>query len=99
MRRGTTPQINITLDFEISLIETAIITFKQKNEVVLEKEMTDCQCSQNVMSVTLTQEETLQFTTDAPLTMQAKFKLTAGDVVATDIYKFNVEEIYNEEVI
>lgn len=99
MRRGTTPIIRIEFDFETSTIEEAIVTFKQKNEVILEKKLENCTCEEKALKLQLTQEETLSFKIGTPLLMQVKAKLTAGDVIATDPYSFIVEEVYNEEVI
>lgn len=59
MIRGTTPTLNFTLPFDCSTITVCSIAFAQDEVIVLEKTLTDCQMNGRVLSVELTEEETL----------------------------------------
>lgn len=62
MMRGTTPTLTFTLPFPASDITEAWITFAQNEMVKLDKPLSECSCTENKISVTLTQAETLALT-------------------------------------
>lgn len=58
--RGTTPTIEFTFsEVDPAEIDTAIFTIKQHNEIMIERDLTTAVVGSNVISWTLTQEETL----------------------------------------
>ena len=60
MIRGTTPTLEFTLPFDTSLIAEIYVTMTQNGKTVLEKTLSDCNCSGTSVSLTLTQEDTLK---------------------------------------
>lgn len=59
MIRGTTPTLEFTLPFDASLIAEMYVTIAQGEKTVLEKTLSDCNCSGTSVSLTLTQEDKL----------------------------------------
>lgn len=57
MIRGTTPTLEFTLPFDTSLIAEMYVTIAQGEKTVLEKTLSDCNCSGTSVSLTLTQED------------------------------------------
>lgn len=61
MRQGTTPTIQITVNnIDLADMEHIYVVFEQ-NGYLLKKSMPDLKIENNVISVLLTQEETLSF--------------------------------------
>lgn len=98
MIRGTTPTISYTLAFDTSLIEAAYITIRSK-DVEVEKSIKDCVLSENTISATLTQEETLKLPPSQIATVQLRVRTKAGDASATPKLQIKVEDILKEGVI
>ena len=109
MRRGTTPTVTMTVKntdgSPCDLTDADLyITFKEKsvNGVEITKRETDADVeidgNASVVSVYLTQEETLSFTTGRTVRAQIRSK-KAGIAEATDIDSFQAEEILYEGVI
>lgn len=98
MYRGTTPTFELELDFDASELECLFATFKQQNEVVLEKRINDCECSGNKVSFTLSQEETLQFKCGQAL-LQIRAKLKDGTTIADDPVGITIKDVFKEGAI
>jgi len=105
MRRGTTPTIKITIKdksgkpFNVDGLADGRVTFEQFNRTVIEKKLSDCVLSDNTVSVTLTQKETLQLDASSDIKVQCKFSDSFGVVVATNIKQLHCHDILNEEVL
>lgn len=58
--KGTTPTIKVEFKVvSVSEINTAILTFKQNNSIIIEKDLAAAEVGQDSISWTLSQEETL----------------------------------------
>lgn len=99
MIRGTTPTHIFTIQQDLSLFKDVIITYFQDDKAVIEKRLSDCVVQDNSLSLTLSQEETLEFKDDCIVLIQIKGLTTEGKVLATKIQKIPVERILNEEVM
>lgn len=99
MYRGSTPTVEITLDFDTALIEAIYITFRQCGEDLFEKTIDDCELDGNTVSFKLTQEETLGFNAKNCVYAQARIKLNDGTAMVEDIGGFVVNDIYKDGVI
>lgn len=98
MRRGTTPTIVFHLPFDVSTIHYCEVYFSQNDELIVEKKMSDCLLSGNMLSVTLTQADTLAFSSDdnGRVEMQLRFVFTDGSVDATTIVKEKAKKILKD---
>jgi hypothetical protein len=89
MIQGTTPTHKFTLPFEFTDdcdIETFRIAYEQNGKVVLTKEHQDENVtteSCGIITVKLTQEETLMFDENCPVRIQLHLKMTNGDALAS----------------
>ena len=92
MRRGTTPTLTFTTEYAAADIAACYVTFEQRGAVVLEKAMGDSgiTVSDNLITVNLTQEETLAMTTVDTCKAQIRIVLTNGNAVASNIVQFCV---------
>ncbi len=100
MIRGTTP----THTFEVPQIDTSYIkelriTYVQSCNTVLEKDESDVTMGDHLIKLTLTQEETLRFNDKLYVGVQLKVLMDDGSVLASQIMRFNVGKILNEEVL
>ena len=94
MRRGTTPKLTFTTDFDWTGYTVQLTLEENDTELVLEGDRLSV--DKGTVGVTLTQEETLMFTKK----VQAQIKAKLGSVVvATDISSIPVLPILNEEVM
>ena len=99
MIRGTTPTLEFFLPFDTGVLAEAYITFAQGGEVVLEKTLNDCEAVKNVLSIKLTQAETLALKAGSFTEIQIKAKTTDGDVIASNIMRESTERILKEDEI
>lgn len=95
MVRGTTPTLNFTLPFEVSTITVCSIAFAQDENVVLEKTLTDCQAYENVLSVELTEAETLLFDSQKVLEIQVRCACGAAKM-ASQVIRVDVGRILKD---
>lgn len=84
MRRGTTPTLTFTLPINSSSIECLYITFCQKNEIIIEKNINDCELSDDILKVTLSQKDTLAFKVGA-IDIQIRLKTIDGSAMASNV--------------
>ena len=99
MIRGTTPTMVFSLPFNTGVISVAHITFMQRGKVVLDKELHECKCNENEVEITLTQEETLLFSSGYFIEAQVRARNNAGEALASDIIKIPAERILKDGVI
>ena len=99
--RGTTPTLEFKLPFDTSLIAEMYITITQNGVTVLEKNLSDCNCSGTLVLLTLTQEDTLRLKQQPQSNneMQIRVRTTAGEALASDIMSVYVGKILKEGVI
>ena len=72
MYRGTTPTFTFTLPIECETITKLSVAFKQGGKLLFERGLPDVTMSGNVLSCTLTEEETLQLRGDTELQIQLR---------------------------
>lgn len=99
MIRGTTPTHTFTLPFETELIKELRISYKQCDEVIVEKNESDCTLTGKEITVKLTQEDTLKFNHERIVRIQLKALLLDGNVLASDIIRRGIGEVLNDEVL
>lgn len=98
MRRGTTPTLTFTTPYAAALVESGYISFAQRGADVLDIPLTDpaVTIEDQSISVTLTQEQTLMFTTADTVKMQIRAILASEKAVASTIVTDNVCPILKE---
>lgn len=103
MRRGTTPTLILEMPDEISVsdLSEAILTIEQNKREIITKFLSDMtlDVDGNAMTISLTQEETLELQDSRLAEIQLKIKTVDGMVTASDVIRIAVKEILNEEVI
>ena len=98
MRQGTTPTLLITVNnIDLADMERIYVVFEQ-NGNLLKKSMTDLKVENNVISVFLTQEETLSFKS-GNCNIQLRMITYDGIAMASPIKTVNVYSVLNKEVI
>jgi len=100
MIRGTTPINAFTLPFEADgNVKDLRITYKQDDNVILEKSLADCTFDGADIILNLSQEETLLFNDEKIIKIQVKIKCADENILVSDpIYRF-CNEIFNEEIL
>lgn len=97
MIRGTTPTMHFELPFEATDIDEGYITISQRGLPNLDIPISRCTTDGNVLTLSLTQEETLRFR-PAPAELQLRVK-TDENVLASEIITFDIGAILKEGVI
>lgn len=100
MFRGTTPTLNFKFKYNLEELNiTAFyLTFKQNEEIKLEKSIDELEISGDTVTINLTQEETLSLDSNNVVYIQARIKVD-GKAYATNIIKTSLESILKEGVI
>lgn len=99
MIRGTTPTLEFTLPFEVSNLSTAYITLAQNGRIVVEKCMDECKCGKDILSVQLTQEETLKLDCNYKVDIQIRAKTVMDEALASNIITVSARKILKDGVI
>ena len=98
MRQGTTPTIQITInDIDLNEMQNIYVVFEQ-NGYILKKESSDLDIEGNVISVLLSQEETLNFK-EGTCNIQLRMITKGGVAIASPIKTTKVYRVLNKEVI
>ena len=96
MYRGTTPTITFRLPLQTSAITALSLTLRQKG-VVIEKELKDVTLGENIVSVTLTEAETLKLQASADSKLEMQLRVGVGDArMASQIFCLPVERILRD---
>ncbi len=98
MRQGTTPTIQITInEIDLNEMQNIYVVFEQ-NGYILKKESSDLDIEGNVISVLLSQEETLNFK-EGTCNIQLRMITKGGVAIASPIKTTKVYRVLNKEVI
>lgn len=98
MRQGTTPTIQITInDIDLNEMQNIYVVFEQ-NGYILKKELSDLDVEGNIISVLLSQEETLNFK-EGTCSIQLRMITKGGVAIASPIKTTKVYRVLNKEVI
>lgn len=98
MRQGTTPTIQITInDIDLNEMQNIYVVFEQ-NGYIFKKESSDLDIEGNVISVLLSQEETLNFK-EGTCNIQLRMITKGGVAIASPIKTTKVYRVLNKEVI
>lgn len=99
MVRGTTPTLQFEFPFELTNIAELWVTLKQDNNIVLDKELADCECDGAILTLRLTQQETLKLNAFMPVAIQIRMRTNDGNAVASNIIITSVGQILKDGVI
>lgn len=97
--QGTTPTHTFTLPIDTSELKTIRVIYKQDGLDLLVKTGADLKTDGNVVSVTLTQEETLGFDSNRPVYIQLRALTLSGDALKSRTYTRSVDQCLEKEVI
>jgi hypothetical protein len=97
--QGSTPVHEITLPIHTNYLKTAIVTYKQDGQTVLEKKTPDVEFNEYDLVIHLTQEETLSLVEDKITEIQVKIKTLDGEVVPSDVIYAYTRECFNKEIL
>lgn len=97
--RGTTPTIFYTFPIETSGIEKIRVYFLQGNETLITKTEDECLINGNVVSVTLTEQETYSLSVKKRLETKIRFLLDSGKVCGTKPVFIDVEDTGGSEEV
>lgn len=99
LAKGTTPTHTFTLPFNTGIIKTVKVIYAQKNAVLFEKEGDACNCSDNTVTVKLTQEETLKFDCRHSVQIQMRILTDDDEALTSEIKYIKVGECLDGEVL
>lgn len=94
MIRGTTPVVTLRLPMEITF-DVLFVTFKQGNEMVLEKSKSEVQIEGAAIIIPLSQQETLRLHSNYDVRVQLRGKV--GEIAyASKIVRFSVSDLLKD---
>lgn len=99
--RGTTPKFIFTLPNSITIddILNVELVFTQNDEIIIAKKLGDFTTSNNQLTITLTQEDTLKLKGNSSLYYQIKVLLNDESVITSDIITNMVYNSLSESVL
>lgn len=97
--RGTTPLLVFRLPFNIDEFSEVWVTLGQNNEVVVNKTLNQCEYSENILSIHLTQEDTLQLDSRNNTSVQIRARTHEGESLASNIITVRTNDILKDGVI
>lgn len=102
MIRGTTPELNFTVPFDPTVAEKIWITFSQNDEEVFTIEKNDCTFGENLITCSLSQNQTLSLSPNSTLQIQMRVSFADGKedaAMASNIVTTTVQRILKDGVI
>lgn len=99
MIRGTTPTHIFRIPFDTGQLKEIRISYAQDDKVLVEKTTSDCSLSDDKITATLSQEDTLKFSHRKAVEVQLKVLTTDGCVLANNVIRVSAEEVLNDEVL
>lgn len=95
MYRGTTPTNVFRTDVDLENASVLFVSYKQNGKVVLEKSLDDVSIKKTLVTVNLTQKETLLFQ-DGIVTIQIRAKFPDNTAIASNLIRTTAEEIVKD---
>lgn len=99
MKRGTTPTHIFKTKVDLTQASEMFITYKQNSEIKVEKSIGDITIEEEQLTTTLTQAETLTFSTLGSVEIQVRVKFPDGKALASNIIKRPAGAILKEGII
>lgn len=99
MIKGTTPTHTFNIPFDTDMVDEVKIVYAQDDQVILEKDTTDCALDAQTISVTLTQEDTFLFNHKKAVEIQLRILTLGGDALASIPEKIGVSKCLDAEVL
>lgn len=96
MIRGTTPTLRFTLPFNTSELTDVWITFAQNHKTIIEKTLDDCRCEDNVITLILSQKDTLILDDSYRVQIQIRAKTNGDNAIASVIFSETVKRILKD---
>ena len=101
MYRGTTPTLTFKANFDLDTIINLTIVFKQGGEIKLKKYLEDCEVdteNKNI-SVTLSEDETIEFIPNKDLHIQIRIRFEDGTVISSKVMTSYIDDILEEDIL
>lgn len=95
MYRGTTPTNVFRTDVDLENASVLFVSYKQNGKVVLEKSLEDVSVKKTLVTVNLTQKETL-LVQDGIVTIQIRAKFPDNTTIASNLIRTTAEEIVKD---
>lgn len=99
MRRGTTPTHTFTTDLDLTAAEVLFVTYKQQGKTIVEKDIGEVMLEPEQISLELSQDDTLAFSTTGEVQIQIRARFAGGEAVASNIIRVPAEAILKDGVI
>lgn len=97
MYRGTTPTLTFRLPIDTGSITVLSVAVAQGRQVKIEKTLSDVHLDGNVISCTLTEDETLSLTAGASVEAKIQLRVGVGEQrMASQIFTVPVERILRD---
>ena len=97
MYRGTTPTLTFRLPIDTGSITVLSIAVAQGRQVKIEKTLSDVHLDGNIISCTLTEDETLSLTAGASVEAKIQLRVGVGEQrMASQIFTVPVERILRD---
>jgi hypothetical protein len=99
MIRGTTPTLTFTFPFQKENLKNLSLVFCQRGLILLEKKLEDVEITDNILSVQLSQEETLSFWARFNISIQIRCVTKNDEAFASQIITTSAERILKDGVL
>ena len=97
MYRGTTPTLTFRLPIDTGSITVLSVAVAQGRQVKIEKTLSDVHLDGNVISCTLTEDETLSLTAGASVEAKIQLRVGVGEQrMASQVFTVPVERILRD---
>jgi hypothetical protein len=100
MKRLTTPTHIFELPFDADIIDKIRLVYAQNDNIILCKEINDCECTGQTVTVQLSQEETAKFDCKRNYAeIQAHILTVDGKSLVSNVLRVSVEKCLDTGVL
>lgn len=97
--RGTTPVHHFDLPYPQEIVNDIRLSYCQKGKAIITKTINDCNLEDNIITVELTQKDTLSLLPNKTVLVELRVQLADNSVVSNDQpIELRVIDTVNEEV-
>lgn len=97
--KGATTLHTFNVPIDLTQAVVLYITYQSLGEIILEKQLDDCEVTTDCIKVNLSQEETLLFEDSVRVKIQIRARLYDGSAVKSKVIETTTDELLKEGVI
>lgn len=96
MIRGTTPVLEFELPFDVTELSELYVSIAQNRRIVIDASLSRCRADEKIISLQLTQAETLALKHGIDCEIQIRCRTKDGSALASEMFRTSTDRILKD---